>query len=161
MQRVICSLFYFFIPVCLFTSTTFSQVINCKPLLSETLKYDVLKQQFINEGYDDFIVDDTINLQSDQTFTVKASFNAYSVYKICLVTDPSIDATGFELDDNSGSPLDFTSNYEEVDKNNLIYDFGPEPGGDYYLKFKVVKRNGLSACAFIMVMEKKLGNEAR
>jgi hypothetical protein len=147
---------YLFLPICVLTTKAFSQKSSCKPPASVALDYDAAKLGFINDGYDNFIVDDTINLQSDKIFTVKAEFNSYSVYKICLLTDPSVDATGFELDDNSGSPLDFTSNYGETDKNNLIYDFGPEPGGDYYLKFKAIKKNGQPTCAFIMVMQKKV-----
>ncbi len=150
--------FYALLSICLFTTKAFSQNASCKPLQSISLEYDVLKMGFINEGYDNFIVDDTVNLQSDNSFTVKAEFNSYAVYKICLLADPSVDATGFELDDNSGTPLDFTANYLEVNKNELIYDFGPEPGGDYYLKFKVIKKSGAPTCAFIMVMQKKMQN---
>jgi len=155
------TVFYFLLPICFLATNAFSQNANCHPALQESLNYDVLKMGFINEGYDDFIVDDTVYLASDQTFSIKTSFNPYSVYKICLVADASVDATGFELDDNSNSPLDFTSNYTEVDKNILIYDFGPEPGGEYYLKFKAINKNGQPTCAFIMVMEKKMGNDAR
>lgn len=141
--------------VCFFNSKTFSQAVKCKPLSTVALEYDVLKTGFINEGYQSFIVDDTVLLQSDVAYTIKAEFNSYSVYKICLLADPSIDAAGFELDDNSGTPLDFTANYLEVNKNELIYDFGPEPGGEYFLKFKTVSKSGASSCAFIMVMERK------
>ena len=148
-------LFYTLLCVCLVTVKTFSQTVDCKPSVTSSLNYDVLKLGFINEGYEDFLVDDTTYLQSDKTLTITAEFNPYSVYKICLVADRTVDATGFELDDNSGSPLDFTANYTEVDKNILIYDFGPEPGGDYFLKFKALKKNGEPTCAFIMVMEKK------
>ena len=132
----------------LFSEKTFSQ--NC---LNAAAQYQLNSMLFLNNDYDT-AWKKTISLAPGKVTAVNLETENDYQYIILLVCNSTVKGCGLELQDESGTRIDYVVNYSAPDNYYATIEFDSELAGEY----KILCTATPASCAQLVLLSRE--NEA-